>query len=253
LGIREQLNEQELAEANNNLRAIGELKERISFAENWKEIATEAAGKTIESEDDINNALKAQKERRAEINSDLKEATEIIQKYNEYAKEDQGGSHDSQERYKAERQAMEQILAYRKEINEAKKNGTKIDKEQYALYEKETKQLEGILDKIKNREPLTPEEEALALKGINQDLADANDKIHALEGAQRGVKESTDGTIVALKAEEEQRENNINQLEHEKQLAQEYSDITKTVSLLMSTISAVSGVSKTLKDKDLSS
>ena len=255
--IRNQLSEQDLIEANNSLKRIGELKERISFAENWREIASQAANETIENEEQIINAIDKEREHRNSLREDILAGQQALEEYKKYVEEDPKGLHDSEDIKKIYTDPLKEMAAYRKQLDDliAKLDDrNEAEKEQKKELEEEKKIVEEIVQKLESdkREPLTKKEEVVLLKGYNQELETTKDKLHALEGANQGRKEAHSDIIVANRTELEQEQAKIDKMQHEKQLAQEYSTITIGISTILSTMTSLKGIWNTLTSDDLS-
>ena len=253
LPYRDKMSEQDIITSNNNLKEIAELKEKITYAREWQAIATAANdGKRIETEQQMDEVIKKQSEHRAEVLEILNKTTQALEEYDEYAKEDEGGYYDSEDIEKLMTDQIKEAISYRKELTNWLDDNKEAEKEQREEYEKESKLLDHIIGKLKNRKTLTKEELELVKKGINQDLEKTTDKVSAMKGAKQGKKDLETGTTITDEARLGEVTSDQKKLADSNKTAIEYEKTIRGISTVFSSITASIGVIKTIFNPDLS-
>lgn len=232
--LKGSLNEEDAQELNNSLSKIGQLKERVAFLENYKNIAK-----------DINKGDTSKEGLSKSISNQKQEVNKLIDKINEAKK--------AAEEYNATMKTEGNMW-----LTEEQKEETKTYFKQFAEYQKgDSKAEQAAKDVIDNvidgAKDLSSKDLDKLLKGYNQELETSKDKLYQLQGVYQACVDTENGMNVQLNTQLAQEEAIIEKKMQQKKEQQEIAAATRGLSLVMSTMASVGGIANTLTNEDLDS
>ena len=168
------------------------------------------------------------------------------------------------------------VRNYNKLIEEGNSKKYPNTEEQAKEFEKLTQNFENFLKNMEIKVPMGVDREAfdkavekikndfdtdnefdeesinIIMNALNGKLEEAQQKVYNLKGAQQGYKDSVDGTVLSNQTLLSQEEALLLKKEEEKRKQKEISDLIAGTTTILSTITSIGGISKTLSNEDLS-
>ena len=229
--LKGSLNEEDVQELNNSLSKIGQLKERVAFLENYKDIA-EDINKGDSSKEGLSKSISQQKKYINDLINSTNEAKKAFEDYNKVMAEE-GNVWPTDEYRDSVTSFFDEFANYQKEGTIAAEDAQKVMK------------------KLAEGQTLSQDDLDILLKGYNQDLETSRDKLYQLQGVYQACVDTENGMNVQLNTQLAQEEAIIEKKIQQKKEQQEIAAATRGLSLVLSTITSVSGISDTLKNEDL--
>ena len=245
-GIENQLSQEEAVELNNSLIRIGQLKEAIEFANNFREIANDnGMSDMVINEESFKEAIKDGNEEVKKRNTALIDTNNFVKNYNKLIEEGNSKKYPNTEEQAKEFEKLTQDFE-----NFLKNMEIKVP------MGVDRKAFDKAVEKIKNDFDTDNEfdEESIniIMNALNGNLEEAQQKVYNLKGAQQGYKDSVDGTVLSYKTLLSQEVALILKKEEEKRKQKEISELIAGTTTILSTITSIGGISKTLSNEDLS-
>ena len=229
--LKGSLNEEDIQDLNNSLSKIGQLKERIAFLENYKDIA-ENINKGDSSKEGLSKSISQQKKYVNDLINSTNEAKKAFEDYNKVMAEE-GNVWPTNEYRDSVTSFFNEFANYQKEGTIAAEDAQKVMK------------------KIAEGQTLSQSDLDILLKGYNQDLETSRDKLYQLQGAYQACVDTENGMNVQLNTQLAQEEAIIKKKIQQKKEQEEIAAATRGLSLILSTITSINGISDTLKNEDL--
>lgn len=107
------------------------------------------------------------------------------------------------------------------------------------------------MKKLDEGQTLSQSDLDILLKGYNQDLETSRDKLYQLQGAYQACVDTENGMNVQLNTQLAQEEAIFKKKIQQKKEQEEIAAATRGLSLILSTITSINGISDTLKNEDL--
>ena len=231
--LRGSLNEEDVQELNNSLAKVGQLKERVAFLENYKNIA-EDINKGDSSKEGLNKSISQQRKHINDLINSTNEAKKAFEDYNKVMT-DEGNVWPTDEYRDSVTSFFNDFANYQKEGTVAAEDAQKV------------------MEKIAEGQNLSQDDLDILLKGYNQELETSRDKLYQLQGVYQACVDTENGMNVQLNAQLAQEEAIIEKKIQQKKEQQEIAAATRGLSLVLSTITSISGISDTIKNEDLDS
>lgn len=229
--LKGSLNEEDVQELNNSLSKIGQLKERVAFLENYKDIA-EDINKGDSSKEGLSKSISQQKKYINDLINSTNEAKKAFEDYNKVMTEE-GNVWPTDEYRDSVTSFFDEFANYQKEGTIAAEDAQKVMK------------------KLTEGQTLSQNDLDILLKGYNQDLETSRDKLYQLQGVYQACVDTENGMNVQLNTQLAQEEAIIEKKIQQKKEQQEIAAATRGLSLILSTITSINGISDTLKNEDL--
>ena len=229
--LKGSLNEEDIQDLNNSLSKIGQLKERIAFLENYKDIA-ENINKGDSSKEGLSKSISQQKKYINDLINSTNEAKKAFEDYNKVMAEE--GNVWPTDEYR------DSVTSFFNEFANYQKEGTIAAED-----------AQKVMKKIAEGQTLSQNDLDILLKGYNQDLETSRDKLYQLQGAYQACVDTENGMNVQLNTQLAQEEAIIKKKIQQKKEQEEIAAATRGLSLILSTITSINGISDTLKNEDL--
>ena len=229
--LKGSLNEEDIQDLNNSLSKIGQLKERIAFLENYKDIA-ENINKGDSSKEGLSKSISQQKKYINDLINSTNEAKKAFEDYNKVMAEE--GNVWPTDEYR------DSVTSFFNEFANYQKEGTIAAED-----------AQKVMKKIAEGQTLSQNDLDILLKGYNQDLETSRDKLYQLQGAYQACIDTENGMNVQLNTQLAQEEAIIKKKIQQKKEQEEIAAATRGLSLILSTITSINGISDTLKNEDL--
>ena len=229
--LKGSLNEEDVQDLNNSLSKIGQLKERIAFLENYKDIA-EDINKGDSSKEGLSKSISQQKKYINDLINSTNEAKKAFEDYNKVMAEE--GNVWPTDEYR------DSVTSFFNEFANYQKEGTIAAED-----------AQKVMKKLDEGQTLSQSDLDILLKGYNQDLETSRDKLYQLQGAYQACVDTENGMNVQLNTQLAQEEAIFKKKIQQKKEQEEIAAATRGLSLILSTITSINGISDTLKNEDL--
>lgn len=229
--LKGSLNEEDVQDLNNSLSKIGQLKERIAFLENYKDIA-EDINKGDSSKEGLSKSISQQKKYINDLINSTNEAKKAFEDYNKVMTEE--GNVWPTDEYR------DSVTSFFNEFANYQKEGTIAAED-----------AQKVMKKLDEGQTLSQSDLDILLKGYNQDLETSRDKLYQLQGAYQACVDTENGMNVQLNTQLAQEEAIFKKKIQQKKEQEEIAAATRGLSLILSTITSINGISDTLKNEDL--
>lgn len=245
-GIRNQLSQEEAVELNNSLIRVGQLKEAIEFANNFREIANNnGMSDMVINEESFKEAIKDGNEEIKKRSTALIDTNNFVRNYNKLIEEGNSKKYPNTEEQAKEFEKLTQNFEnFLKNMEIKVPMG--VDREAF------DKAVEKIKNDFDTDNEFDEESINIIMNALNGKLEEAQQKVYNLKGAQQGYKDSVDGTVLSNQTLLTQEEALLLKKEEEKRKQKEISDLIAGTTTILSTITSIGGISKTLSNEDLS-
>ncbi len=232
--LKGSLNEEDVQELNNSLAKVGQLKERVAFLENYKNIAKDI-NKGDFSKEGLSKSISDQRKEISKNIDKINEAKKVAEEYNATMKAE-GNMWLTEDQKKETKEYFKQLADFQKSDSKAEKEAKDV--------------IDNVIDGAKD---LSSEDLDKLLKGYNQELETSRDKLYQLQGVYQACVDTENGMNVQLNTQLAQEEAIIEKKIQQKKEQQEIAAATRGLSLILSTMSSIGGISNTLKNEDLDS
>lgn len=229
--LRGSLNEEDVQELNNSLAKVGQLKERVAFLENYKNIA-EDINKGDSSKEGLSKSISQQRKHINDLINSTNEAKKAFEDYNKVMT-DEGNVWPTDE-------YRDSVTSFFKDFANYQKEGTVAAED-----------AQKVMEKIAEGQNLSQDDLDILLKGYNQELDTSRDKLYQLQGVYQACVDTENGMNVQLNTQLAQEEAIIEKKIQQLKEQQEIAAATRGLSLILSTLTSIGGISDTLKNEDL--
>jgi hypothetical protein len=233
LELQRYLTNEQAEQLTNETAQIGTLEQRIQGIEQYKNIAKELgiqiSNDAAETQENFEEQIKAQNQL---YTIESKRYKNLKQDLNEYV---EGTEHAFE--------TDEQQLEVQLDLIDSIENMT-VSKEKMA-------QLSQITGKIAEGEKLTEDEVNFILDSQKNIRDDINNKVQQLKIGAKGVADEEAGILTDLQNEQSLREQNLQIMQSQVERQARISQIVQGMTSLVSLLTSVSGILKTLNDEDL--
>lgn len=231
--LKGSLNEEDAQELNNSLSKIGQLKERVAFLENYKNIAKDI-NKGDTSKEGLSKSISQQKKYINDLINSTDKAKKAFEDYNKVMTEE-GNVWPTNEYRDSVTSFFDEFANYQKEGTVAAEDAQKV------------------MNKITEGQTLSQDDLNILLKGYNQDLEASRDKLYQLQGVYQACVDTENGMNVQLNTQLAQEEAIIKKKIQQKKEQEEIAAATRGLSLVLSTMTSIGGISDTINNEDLDS